>query len=361
MFVFSSLLAQRRFTAANFAVDALNRPDPVGNFRTAFTIDQPLFNGAVRSEVAAARTGREMAMAGQALIDHELAASVADAFARVLAAAAARRSSEAAAATARADRELAANRRDAGLVTDADVLQLEVHLTRTAERQIRAAADERVARAQLNALMGDPLDAAWTLELSSALDGIDTANLAALETEAVANRPDLRIALLQERLAGAGRSSARAAFLPQVHAQAGWEVNGGSFGSRESSWVVGATASINLFRGFADRARMSEADAAVRRRALEKQALETAVRLEVRTAAARLDAARATGVVARAALTQAEESRRIIRDRYEAGLADATSLLRASEALVQAEAQQVAAQAAELTETASLVRALGRR
>jgi outer membrane protein TolC len=118
---------------------------------------------------------------------------------------------------------------------------------------------------------------------------------------------------------------------------------------------------INLFHGFADKARVAEANETVRRRALETVQAETAVRLEVRAAAARLETARASEAVARAALTQATESRRIIRDRYEAGLADVTSLLRSSEAVVQAEVQRVAAEAAVLTETAALLRAVGRQ
>jgi outer membrane protein TolC len=99
----------------------------------------------------------------------------------------------------------------------------------------------------------------------------------------------------------------------------------------------------------------------VARRALETEQAVTAARLEVRTAVARLEAARASEAVGRAAVAQAQESRRIIRDRYEAGLADVTTLLRAAEALVQAEAQLVAAQADVLTGTAALARALGRR
>ena len=361
VFVFSSLLAQRRFTAADFALDALNHPDPAANFRTAFTIDGPLFDGAVRSRVAAARIDHGIAVAGQEVAGHELAATVTSAFARVLAAAAARRSSEAAAATARADRDLAANRRDAGLVTDADVLQLDLHVTRAREGTIRAELEERVAREQLNALMADPLDTVWTLEPPTSRLPMKTDDLAALEAEGLANRPDLKIAVLQERLAATARSAARSAFLPQVGAQAGWEVNGGSFGARESSWVVGASVRINLFHGFADKARVAEANETVRRRALETVQAETAVRLDVRAAAARLETARASEAVARAALTQATERSRIIRDRYEAGLADVTSLLRSSEAVVQAEVQRVAAEAAVLTETAALLRAVGRQ
>jgi outer membrane protein TolC len=361
VFVFSSLLSQKQFTAANFAIDSLNNPAAVDNFRTAFMIEQPLFDGSTRANVAAARVGRDMASAARLVADHELAAGVTAAYARVIVAVAARRSAEAAAASAAADRELAGNRRDAGLVTDADVLQLDLHVSRSREQQIRAASDEQVARAQLNELMNEPLDTVFTLDPSTSVTVMDTANVAALEAEALESRPDLKVAALQERLADVARKSARAAFLPHVSAQAGWEVNGGTWGSREASWVVGATARINLFHGFADRARLAEAREQATGRALETERAIAAARLEVRTAVARLDAARASDVVGRAAVAQAIESRRIIRDRYEAGLTDVTSLLRAAEGVVQAEAQQVAAQAAVLTGTAALERAVGRR
>ena len=97
------------------------------------------------------------------------------------------------------------------------------------------------------------------------------------------------------------------------------------------------------------------------RKAVERKKVETAARLDVYIALARLEAAHASEAVGRAAVEQARESRRIIRDRYEAGLTDVGSLLRAAEAVVQAETQQTAAQVAVLTETAALERALGRR
>lgn len=361
VFVFSSLLAQRQFTAADFALGALNHPDALDNFRSAVTVEQSLFDGATRANVAAAGLGHELATADRMMVEQNLAASVTNAYGRVLGAAAARQSASAAAETARADRELAGNRRDAGLVTDADVLQLDVYVSRVREQQIRAASDERIARAQLNQLIGEPLGEAFVLDRSSAAVGIDATDLASLEAEALKNRPDVRLAALQEQLAGATQTAARAAFLPQVTAQGGWEFNGGTWNTRTSSWVVGAVARINVFRGFADRARIIEAREQATRRAREREKAETAARLDVHIAIARLDAAHASEAVSRAAVEQARESQRIIRDRYEAGLTDVASLLRAAEAVVQAETQRTASQVAVLTETAALERTLGRR
>ena len=361
VFVFSSLLAQRQFTAADFALGALNHPDAVDNFRTALTVEQFLFDPATRANVAVAGIGHDIATATRLMVDDDLAATVTEAYGRVLVSAGARQSADAAVATALADRELAGSQRDAGRVTDADVLQIDVHVSQAREQQIRAASDERIARAQLNQVMGEPLGEAFLLELVPAVAIVDATDLAALEAEALENRPDVTLAAFQEQLARASQTAARGAFLPQVSVQSGWEFNGGAWNSRASSWIVGAVARVNLFHGFADKARLAEANDQATQRAFERSKSETAARLDVHVAVARLDAARASEAVGRDAVAQARESRRIIRDRYEAGLTDVTSLVRSTDAVAQAEAQRVTAQVGVLTASAALQRALGRR
>lgn len=360
VFVFGSLLTQRRFTAADFALDALNHPDAVDNFRSALSLEQPLFVAGTRANVAAARIDHDLAGTARNIVGADLAVAVTQAYGGVLVAAGARRSAAAAIERALADRALAAARRDAGLATDADVLQVDVHVTRTREQQIRADADERIARARLNQLIGEPLGAMLSLEPIPPVTTAEAAAATMLESEAIAKRPEVRAAALREDLARAREAAARAAFLPHVSVQAGWEFNGGTWNSRASSWVIGAVARVNLFRGLGDKARLAEAREAASRRAIERAAVDTAARLDVHTALARLEAARATESVGRDAVTQARESQRIVRDRYQAGLADVSSLLRAAEALVQAELQQLAAQVAIVNENAALSRALGR-
>jgi hypothetical protein len=124
--------------------------------------------------------------------------------------------------------------------------------------------------------------------------------------------------------------------------------------------AAGAVARINLFHGLADKARLAEARAQVTRRALEKGKAETLARLDVQIAIARLEAARASEAVGRAAADRARESRRIIRDRYESGLTDAAMLLRSVDAVQQADTQQIAARVNVLTATATLQRAIGK-
>jgi outer membrane protein TolC len=360
VFVFSSRLAQREFTTADFAVGALNHPAPADNFRTAFSVEQPLFDRTISANRQVASIQWGMAATGAQLVDLDLTAAVIDAFGRVLIATATTRSAAITVETARADRELAGHRRDAGRVTDADVLQMEVHLARTLEQQVRAISDERIARARLNQLMGEPLSTVFSLDLTAQTITIEITSPADLQEEAVKNRPEVALARHEEQLAAAMVDAAQAAFLPQVTALGQWELNGGAWNSRSSSWAIGTVARINLFHGLADKARLAEARAHATRRAIERAKAETLVRLDVEIAVARLEAARASETVTRAAADRALESNRIIRDRYESGLTDMATLLRSADDLQQADAQQIAARVNVLIATAGLQRAKGK-
>ena len=358
VFVFSSLLAQRQFAAANFAIDALNHPDAVGNLRIGLTAEQALLAPATRAGVRSATLAREAAAASREAVRRDLAVAVTREYGAVLAADAAVAAAKNAVATATTDRELAGARRDAGAATDADVLQLDVYLARMREQHIRRAADVVLARARLNQTLGAPLDAEFVLEPLPLPDAASSSS--PVDDAALASRPDLRLAGLRERQAEAAVAAARAAWLPTIHAQAVWEANGDAFASRASSWMVGAVARVNLFRGLGDRARLAEARVAQSARAVEREKAEVAARLEVRTAAAALDAARAANAVGRAAVDQAREGHRIIRDRYESGLADVAALLSAADAVQDAEARHAAARVEVTIAAAVLTHALGK-
>lgn len=360
VFVFSSLLAQRQF-AANFAIDALNHPEAVNNLRLGLTIDQAIFDPATRAGVRAATLGRSVAATSRAVVAQDLAVAVTGEYGAVLAAEAGGRAAATAVDTATADLELARHRRDAGVATEADVLQIEVFLARAREQQIRNGAAATVARARLNQLLGEPLDAVFTLDDAPAPDALADTALPALEATAVAERVELKLSSLQEQLAAAAVDAARAAFLPRVYAQAGWEANGGAWGSRATGWMAGAVARVNLFRGFADQARLADARHTQSLRAIEREKAETTTRLEVRVAVAGLEAARAAEAVGRAAMAQARESHRIVRDRYEEGLVDVAALLRAVDSVQQADARHAAARVDVTVAAATLSRALGKR
>ena len=361
VFVFGSLLSQRRFTAANFAIPELNHPDPLTNTRTAVSVDQPVFNaGLTRLGVQAAKLDREIAMATRDAADQDLALRAAQAFVRVLQLEAMVRTTDAAVAAAESDRQRTRARRDVGLVTEADGLAVDVHLADMHQRQIAAAGDLTVARIQLAESVGFPLTASVVpVRPVSRLAGAD-GNGDALVREALTTHPSLRQANLQVQRADHGRRAARAAFLPTVGVQGGWEFNGATLGAQQSSWVLGAEMRVNVFRGFADSARIAEASHAHVRANAERERVERRIEVDVRAALAQLAAARAREEAGRAALAQARESQRIIRDRYESGLATVTDVLRAAEAMLDAESRATTAEMDVILQTVALDRALGR-
>jgi outer membrane protein TolC len=360
VFVFGSILSQRDFTQANFAIDALNHPDPVSNFRTGISVEQLVFDGIrTRSANRSAAIGKEIADAASRETAAMVRLGVTKAFGEVLIAQATSVAAAAALESAEEDVRRAERRRDAGLATEADVLAVKVHRAQIRERQITSASRETVARLQLNEAMGEPLDARFELQAPSVAPA-DAPAATDLEAEALANRPDIIRAAAQERLAKEAITAARSGFYPQAAVQGVYEFNGGTFSDRVSAWTVGAVFRWNLFGGFADSAKLGEAKAASERARAERERQEAAVRVDVRAAAARLEEARARAEVGRLAVAQAKESHRIVRDRFDAGLAPVNDLLRSAMAVLDAESHQTGAAIDVLISAALLERARGR-
>ncbi len=359
VYAFGTLLSQQRFSAANFAIDQLNRPGALTNHRAAFSLDQPLFDSSRLAGIRSARLGEEVARVSLAEAEADLALAATRAYGEALQAVADQAAAAAAVAAAREDLSRAERSRDAGMTNEADVLALHVHLARMLEREILAASGMQVATAQLNRLMGAPLDRSLALA-HPAVAPVILPSLEASEQLALRDRPVLKRAALQVEIAETARKAARAAFLPQVSLQGVYELNGNRFGDRASSWLIAGQARLNLFAGGGDAARLRAASAAAERAAAERQSAESVLRLEVRTARAQLEAAQAREAVGRAAVLQARESQRILRDRYEAGLAAVNDILRAATALLDAESQRISATVDLMVARAALDRAVGR-
>jgi outer membrane protein TolC len=359
VFVFGSLLAQQRFTAANFAIDALNQPDALSNHRAAVVVEQTIFDGLrTRAGLSASQLGGELAAEESRRAALDISLETVRAYGRALAAAASADVARASVESATEDLRRAVERRDAGFETEASVLALRVERSDAEVRRIAADADAANARAALNIVIGAPIDDRRPLAPLGELPPGPT-DAAALEQTALTSRPELRQARLRERLAAEEITIARAGYLPQVVAQGGIEANGNTFGDRASSWTAAVQVRWNAFAGGADKARAAAATAAAARAAAEREGAEQAVQLEIREAIAGHASAQARRAAARAMVDQAVESRRIIRERYEAGLAPASELTRANELVLRAEATHIAALVDVHVSAAALDRAAG--
>jgi outer membrane protein len=362
VFVFSALLNSRKFTAANFAIDSLNNPDPLGFFHGGLSVEQLLFDGGrTGAATKAAALQRDIAGFSADATAIDVAVRTTEAFGRVLIERAATRSADAAVAAAQEDLTRATLRRDGGSLNDADVLAASVRLAEAREKRIQAAGDEAIARATLNHLMGSPIERQYELQEPSSPTTSGTQTIEALFAEADASRPDLRRAEASEQLAVAGRRQARAPWYPQVMAQGLVEANGTELTERSSSWLIGGELRWSWSLGGAELAQRAEAVARVARARTEHDDARAAAHVEILAARQRLEVALARQTVAQESVLQTRESQRIIRDRSDAGLAGTNDVLHAAAAVLDADFRRVSALVDAVVSRAALDKAIGRQ
>ena len=202
-----------------------------------------------------------------------------------------------------------------------------------ARKQELSAADGDldIAWAQLGEAMGVP-----DLKVS-ALQPIEPHVFSKLPLEeeiatAAKTRPDV-MAMAQARSAQASAvSAARSTFGPTVNAYGNWEEDRGSLGgSGGNNWVAGVQISVDILP-MGKRAQLAQENAAKQRIDAQLSSSQQQMRLQVDQAHIHRQTATLSLETARAARNQSAESLRILKNRYGAGLATITDLLRAEDA-----------------------------
>jgi outer membrane protein TolC len=205
------------------------------------------------------------------------------------------------------------------------------------EQQIRHKYNLEIGMAALNEALGLPLETQH--ELTTPL----TAAKLAAEAPAL-QRSELRQVRLAADLAGQQALQARAQRLPMIGFRGMFEADRQQFANKGgANWMIAASLRWNLFDG--NRAKQMQSEAlhqAAAARATEKQ-LQSALSLQVRKARTDALAASERIAVTEATVAQAEESLRILRNRYSNGLATVTDILRADTALLDARTRRLAA------------------
>lgn len=360
VFGFGSLLNARQFTQQDFDVDRLNSPGATNAFSARVVVGQTLFDGGrTRAMTATAGSARSLADATLNVAIADVSLAVVQTYGRVLAAVASERAAHAAVSAAEEDAARAEHRRAAGTATDADVLAIEVHLADMRRQAVTAAGEGAIARAELNRLTGAAIDRPFDV-VEPDVPADTPEDLATLFAAAEAARPELRRASAAADLAAARQRESRAAWIPRLDAQASYEANGLSFGNRSGSWMVGGQFTWTLSVGGAEAARVRAASAAHTAAQAALDDARASVQVDVVSALERLKTARTRVALAERAALQAREGHRIQRNRYEAGLAQASDLLQAASAQAGADQARIAALVDVLTADAALRRAAGR-
>ncbi len=334
VYVFGSLLTQRQFTARNFDLALLNVPPPLDNFRTQFSASMPLYDfGRTSRQIRDARLDAQGAGQARQRTHQEVIFSVIEAYLNELLARESVKVAEAAVDMTKSDLARAQARQEQGVGVPSDVLSAQVQLAQAQEDLIRARNAAVLAHAALNVAMGLPEDAPTAIEGGLGEVGFDVGDLAERQQRALSVRPDYLQADLGKQRAANGVRSARAEFLPKLEMFGSWEQDNQTFLSRGgNNWTVGASLNFNLFDGGTNRARLAQSHARRRQAEAMQARMASAVRLQVHEAFLNLQTAGERVEVSREAAAQAEESLRIIQNRYEAGLTTITDLLRAETA-----------------------------
>ncbi len=334
VYVFGSLLTQRHFTADDFALPSLNTPDPLANLQTRITAQQNIWDfGRTRQQVETARLGVEMTDLDHQDHVRQTVLAVIEAYYSLSLAHDAEDAAAASLAAAEAMVKQAKSRVDSGLAVEADLLRSQVYLASARQQQIQAQSLEELARAQLNRLMGVPLDqpSAVTAPLAHAVYQLPAEEELAAELRK--RRPDyqrLQDEVRQGELEERGRKSQ---FYPTLGAFATWEADNPSLKEAGgSNWLAGLNLRWNIYSGGSDSARLHASRQRLEQKRRQLEAMESAMALEVHQALVRIRAAEQQVLATQASEAQSAESLRILQNRYEAGLATMTDLLSAEAA-----------------------------
>ncbi len=328
--------------ATDFTGAALNHPDPSTIHATELAVSWPLYTGGRVSAVIrqadehseAARLEHERR---QQLLVHRTRAAYFAAQAAQLGAAIAEDAARAAREHARTSARLA--REGRSVASD----QMTAELTLASIESTREQALRRRAQALdgLKLLMGlaPPAEVElmpWQPPTAGAASG-------ELEARAQAARKDLQAARARQNAAQARIDEAQAAFLPQfgVVAANSWYADNAALDNKSQS-IMGVV-SINLFSGGRDRHEVGAARHQAAESNARQQALEQAIRAELRAAHQNLASAQRRLAIAAQTADKARANVALVKKRYGEGRTILLDLLTAERLLVDTRNEELSA------------------
>ena len=332
VYVFGSKLRQQRFTAADFDVNALNRPVPIGDFASRFSGSWMAFDSfKTQKAIHSADLMRKSADSSANAVNQKVVLDVVQAYQSVLYG---ERQVDIAQHELETAQALLASVEDhvkAGLAVESDRLSAQVNVANRKQALIAAQGELEMGWAQLRLAMGTPTLQPEKLQPIEAHDFPQ----APLEQElqiAAKNRADLAALGNAQAAQASAVSAAKWSYGPRVSAYGSAEQDRPTFaGSAGNNWVAGVQITVDI-TPFSKHAQLAHENAVKARVDAQFDSYQQQVRLQVNQAHIQRQTAQLSLDTAKAAIDQANESLRILRNRYGAGLATITDLLRAEDA-----------------------------
>ncbi|MEO8196424.1 MAG: TolC family protein [Thermoanaerobaculia bacterium] len=342
---FGLLLGQERFSFPDFVAGDPNNPDPLSTAITRLEVEVPIWTGGeLSTRLDQARLAAEAAAESSGRAGDQAAVAAAEAWIRLAQAREAAALLEKSRETVAAHVELARAYAAQGMLVRSDLLRAEVELARLDDLLAEARGNARTAESNLAFRLGEPIDTRYGLETLADPPPIAEQREGWLASSG--SRSDLAAA---RKLLAAGDLEAKAVkggLFPRIGLVARHDlVDDQLFGNHGDSTTIAALASFDLYDGGRRRAAMAaaRADADAGRADLERFA--AGVELETKQAFEAATVALERRRTAAAALAAADETVRIVEDRFRAGVVKSIDLLDAATAQREAEMRELVARA----------------
>ena len=339
VYVFGAKLRQQIFAQSDFAPNSLNRPTPINNFSTRFAGNWTAFDSwHTQFEIRRADLLTRSASASASRSDQEIILRAIQAYEAVLLSLRQIEVAQHDVETATALLSSSQARVASGLAVDADQLTANAYLAERRQELLAAQGAVEVAWAELQAAIGKNIPPEQRQLMPLRERTFDDLPLPERLTLALKSRPDRQGLVLQHDAQRAAVQSAKSALGPQINAYGNWEMDKASFaGPGGNNWVAGAELRIDLLPA-AKHQNLAAARIALNRSDAVQAAADREIQLQVTRSYYEHRTANQMQLVAKTSMSQTEESLRILQERYTAGLATMTDLLRSEDTDRQARA-----------------------
>lgn len=252
-----------------------------------------------------------------------------------------------------------------GMITSNDVLKVQVQLSDAKVRQIDAKNNVHLAMIALNNTLGLPL--ATPIEIASSLQPADSnrSDIAMLVKKAFDNRPDVMAMNARVKASEAGLSSARGGWWPQVYLVGNYNYlrpNQRIFPAVDQfkdTWDVTLSVSVDVWNWNQTGHQTAQAQAQLSQAETGLSLMKDGVTLEVTQNYLLMNQMKERIAVAEQGVEQAQESYRIMNERFKKGLVPNSELLDAEVALLQARLNKTQSLVDFELASARLTRSLG--
>lgn len=225
---------------------------------------------------------------------------------------------------------------DVGVVAKVDVLRSQVELANAKQTLIQAENSYQVAEANMNKIVGLPMDTNLKLDNLLVYNAYDK-NMDDCLAYAAEHRPELMQAKYNVDAAKGALMVARSGHMPQVSASATQQWSDSSWpGDDNGKWGVGVNVSMNVFDTGVTLSKIHGAEADLKKAEETYRNTVDSVNLDVRTNYLGLREAEKRISTTKLAVEQADEDYRIAQLRYMSGVGTNTDVLDAQVALTQA-------------------------